>query len=130
MHRAYLEVSALSGAVAEDKASEKKPADEAGGGIAMDTRDGSVMVEELGLEREMDMCRLLAAILHLLSSAATPVATSSDVRELATGTKLPFLLRNIFDKPERFGANVYEKAAALLTEFVHQEPGCLQVRLC
>ncbi len=92
----------------------------------MDTDDGK-SAEKLKMEKDLEMCKLLAAILHLLSSAATPVASSSDVRELATGDKLPFLLKAIFEQPDKFGATVYEKASALLTEFVHQEPGCLQV---
>ena len=77
-------------------------------------------------EFRFENCRLLSSILHLLSAAATPVATTTDVRELASGTQLPFLLNCIFKQQQIFGAGVFEKAAALLTEFVHQEPGCLQ----
>jgi hypothetical protein len=77
-------------------------------------------------EFRFENCRLLSSILHLLSAAATPVATTTDVRELAAGTKLPSLLNSIFKQQNVFGAGVFEKAAALLTEFVHQEPGCLQ----
>jgi hypothetical protein len=77
-------------------------------------------------EFRFENCRLLSSILHLLSAAATPVATTTDVRELAAGTKLPSLLTSIFKQHHLFGAGVFEKAAALLTEFVHQEPGCLQ----
>jgi hypothetical protein len=121
--RAYYEVLALSGGEAPDKAAEDKEH----GNRPMETDDDKTE-ERLKTERELEMCKLLAAILHLLSSAATPVASSSDVRELATGDKLPFLLKIIFEQPEKFGATVYEKASALLTEFVHQEPGCLQVR--
>ena len=47
------------------------------------------------------------------------------VRELMNGTLLPNLLKAIFDHSKRWGASIYEKGAALLTEFIHQEPGCM-----
>ena len=93
----------------------------------MNINEGAVIVSPpLNEEIRFENCRLLSSILHLLSAAATPVATTTDVRELAAGTQLPFLLNCIFKQQQVFGAGVFEKAAALLTEFVHQEPGCLQ----
>eukprot|EP00960_Hanusia_phi_P020054 592388-Hanusia_phi.AAC.2 len=79
------------------------------------------------MEECFERCRLLGAILHLLSSAASPVASSSDVREFMSGEKVPKILCTIFERNEIFGASVFEKAAGLLTEFVHQEPSCLQL---
>ena len=72
------------------------------------------------LEEVFERCRLLGAILHLLSSAASPVASSSDVREFMSGEKVPKILCTIFERNEIFGASVFEKSAGLLTEFVHQ----------
>ena len=78
-------------------------------------------------DEDFERRKLLGQLMHLMASAGTPIATSADVRELmAPKKKLPGLLCKIFDAPECFGASVFEKAAALLTEFVHQEPSCLQ----
>ena len=99
-------------------------------GAAMDMESTSGQPEgssgaELRRKEDPERLRLLGSILHLLSSAATPIATAADVRELMNGVVLPDLLKAIFDNARRWGASIYEKGAALLTEFIHQEPGCL-----
>jgi hypothetical protein len=79
------------------------------------------------VHHHFERCKLLSALLHLMASAGTPIASSADVRELMQAKKkLPELLCTIFNQSERFGASVFEKAAALLTEVAHQEPSCLQ----
>jgi E3 ubiquitin-protein ligase HUWE1 len=85
------------------------------------------IVKQDGDDEKFERGKLLSQLMHLMASAGTPIATSGDVRELMQARKkLPRMLHHIFVNSEKFGPNVFEKAAALLTEFVHQEPSCLQ----
>jgi len=122
--------SKLSGgcAAAPDQMEEVKPSDDAmvqdGGAELVFT---PFITKSETADEEFERCKLLGQLMHLMASASTPIATSGDVRELMQPKqKLPELLCKVFTKAEYFGASVFEKAAALLTEFVHQEPSCLQ----
>ncbi|KAJ1494818.1 hypothetical protein T484DRAFT_1764309, partial [Baffinella frigidus] len=123
MHQVFRDQDGVNVLVARASAEMQGMLDDGGD---METEEAAAVTRPAKNRKDdFERCRLLGSILHLLSSAATPIASAADVRELMNGTLLPNLLKAIFDHSKRWGASIYEKGAALLTEFIHQEPGCM-----